>query len=272
MSILDLPQSQLTALSTHDQAKLRRRKILSRLGNVFLTLLVIAYLTLYGLILAERGRAKMPAQPLDAALEALGRLGSYIFQHPATYYWQKVESPALQLIAQTLANSVVLLSISLLVAILLGIPLGIAGALSKRKSSSTFMLVLSVLGISTPSFLLAMLFLDHQHPGSQLVRYQGAAVRRIWVGRPYGTYPSWFWQCVPVAQIAQVTYVSMANILTEDYLRTARAKGLPWRIIRDRHALRNILIPILTTLGTSLRFSLASLPVVEFFFAWPGVG
>lgn len=271
MSTLNLPQSELTALSTHDQAKLRRRKILSRLGNVFLTLLVIAYLTLYGLILAERGRAKLPALPLNAAWEALVRLGNYIFQHPSTYYWQKVESPALQLIAQTLANSVLLLSISLLVAILLGIPLGIAGALSKRKSSATFMLVLSVLGISTPSFLLAMLFwiLNIQvHNWFDIKVLPSAGFG--WDA--HMVLPVLVLAMRPLAQIAQVTYVSMANILKEDYLRTARAKGLPWRIIRDRHALRNSLIPILTTLGTSLRFSLASLPVVEFFFAWPGVG
>ncbi len=76
----------------------------------------------------------------------------------------------------------------------------------------------------------------------------------------------------PLAQIAQITYVSMSEVLREDYIRTARAKGLPWRVVRNRHAMRNVLIPILTTLGTSLRFSLASLPVVEYFFAWPGVG
>lgn len=54
--------------------------------------------------------------------------------------------------------------------------------------------------------------------------------------------------------------------------RTARAKGLASRVVIGRHALRNILIPVLTTLGTSLRFSLASLPVVEVFFVWPGAG
>jgi ABC-type dipeptide/oligopeptide/nickel transport system permease component len=271
LSIIDLPQSQLAVLSTHDQAKLRRRKILGRLGTVLLTLLVIAYLTLYGLILAERGRAKLPAQPLSAAWEALSRLGGYIIHHPTTYYWQKVESPAFQLIAQILANSVVLLSISLLVAILLGVPLGIAGALSKRKSSATFMLILSVLGISTPSFLLAMLFwiINIQVHNWFNIKVLPSA------GFGWDTHmvlPVLVLAMRPLAQIAQVTYVSMANILNEDYLRTARAKGLPWRLIRDRHALRNILIPILTTFGTSLRFSLASLPVVEFFFSWPGVG
>jgi peptide/nickel transport system permease protein len=75
-----------------------------------------------------------------------------------------------------------------------------------------------------------------------------------------------------MAQIAQVTYVTLSDVLGEDYIRTATAKGLPARIVRDRHALRNILIPILTTIGTSLRFSLASLPVVELFFDWPGIG
>jgi peptide/nickel transport system permease protein len=76
----------------------------------------------------------------------------------------------------------------------------------------------------------------------------------------------------PLAQIAQVTYVSLTDVFQQDYIRTARSKGLHERVVRYKHALTNVLIPMLTTIGASLRFSLASLPVVELFFQWPGVG
>ena len=60
--------------------------------------------------------------------------------------------------------------------------------------------------------------------------------------------------------------------MEEDYIRTAFAKGLSFRRTVNVHALRNIAVPVLTALGVSLRFSLSTLPVVEFFFAWPGMG
>jgi peptide/nickel transport system permease protein len=76
----------------------------------------------------------------------------------------------------------------------------------------------------------------------------------------------------PLAQITSVTYLTTRNILAEDYVRTARAKGLKSRVVHRRHVLRNGLIPILTAVVTSLRHALASLPVVEYFFVWLGVG
>lgn len=76
----------------------------------------------------------------------------------------------------------------------------------------------------------------------------------------------------PIAQIARVTFVSVSDVLAQDYVRTARSKGLREMAVMLHHVIRNAAIPILTTVGLSLRFSLSSLPVVEFFFGWPGVG
>jgi peptide/nickel transport system permease protein len=247
------------------------RVILSRFASILLTLLIIGFMTLFGLILAERGRARIPANPLNAAGEAVVRLGQYIFQHPATYFWNKETYPALRLVLDTLGNSVALISLSLILAIIIGVPLGILLALSRRKVTSTIMLSLSILGISTPSFLLAMVFWIvniqvHNMFNIQVLPAAGFGLDAHLV------LPVLVLAMRPLAQVAQVTYVTLSDTLKQDYLRTARAKGLPWHIIRNRHALRNTLIPILNTLGTSLRFSLASLPVVEYFFDWPGVG
>jgi len=251
---------------------LRRFRVVSRrLVTSLATLLIIAYLTLFGLAMAERGREGLPAEPLSAASEALWRTFTYITDHPATYYWDKYEIPAFRLVATTFGRSAGLLLVSLGVATALGVPLGIAVALARRKGGASLVLLLSVLGVSTPSFLLAMLL--------WVVNIQ--VHRRFDVPALPPTGFGWDFHLVmpvlvlaarPLAQIAQVTYISLSEILGEDYIRTARAKGLHWRAVRDQHALPNVLIPILTTLGTSLRFSLASLPVVEYFFIWPGVG
>jgi ABC-type dipeptide/oligopeptide/nickel transport system permease component len=245
--------------------------VLRRLGAVLVTLLVIAYLALFGLIMAERGREGLPAEPLSAAGQALGRTAAYVTDHPTTYYWSSYNSPAIELVAQTFGHSAGLLFVSLVLAVALGVPLGIAVALRRRKGGAALVLLLSVLGVSTPSFLLAMLFWV---ANTQLNRRFGIpALPPTGFGwDAHLVMPALVLAARPLAQIAQVTYVSLSEVLGEDYIRTARAKGLSWRMVRNRHAMRNILIPILTTLGTSLRFSLASLPVVEYFFIWPGVG
>ena len=247
------------------------RLIGRRIFNVLSTLLVIAYLTSWGLILAERGRDHLPAQSLQAAWEALVRVGNYLIHHPQTYYWHKENVAALQVVSETLKASAGLLVLSLILAFAIGLPLGLTAALAKRKTSSALVMLFSVLGISTPSFLFAMFLW----------------VVNIWVHRTFDitVLPSggfgWDAHMImpiivlamrPLAQIAQVTYVTMRDILGQDYIRTAYSKGLNWRLVRNVHALPNILIPILTTLGSSLRYSLASLPVVEVFFEWQGVG
>lgn len=235
------------------------------------TLLVIAYLTSWGLILAERGREHLPAQPFQAAWQALVRVAVYLFNHPSTYYWHKESAPTLQVVAETLKTSAGLLLISLGVALMIGLPLGMISALAKRKSSAALMMLISVIGISTPSFLVGMLL--------WMVNIWAHRTFHIQVlpagGFGWDTHllmPAVVLAMRPLAQIAQVTYVTVSDILKQDYIRTAYSKGLSWRMVRDVHTLPNILIPILTTLGSSLRFSLASLPVVEVFFNWPGVG
>ena len=247
------------------------RAVLRRLGVSLATLLIIAWLTLFGLIMAERGRMGLPAEPLSAAGEGMLRTVTYLTDHPTTYYWDRYEVSAFELVATTFGRSAGLLLISLGLAAALGVPLGIAVALARRKGGASLVLLLSILGVSTPSFLLAMLF--------WAINIQMHRWLDISVLPPTGfgwdahlVMPALVLAARPLAQIAQVTYVSLSEVLGEDYIRTARAKGLHQRVVRNRHALRNVLIPILTTLGTSLRFSLASLPVVEYFFVWPGVG
>lgn len=247
------------------------RQVGRRVANAVMTLAIIAYITSLGLILADRGRQHLPAQPLDAAWHALGRTAAHFFNHPATYYWHREELPAFGLVAETLMNSAGLLLLSLLAAAILGVSLGMAAALSRRKIAAATIMLFSVLGISTPSFLLGMILWVANisvHKQFDITVLPSAGFG--WDG--HMVMPALVLAARPLAQIAQVTYISLSEVLRQDYIRTANSKGMPWRMVRNRHAIRNVFIPILTTLGASLRFSLASLPVVELFFDWPGVG
>ncbi len=241
-------------------------------GNTIVTLTVIAYLSLFVLMLAERGRAHLPAQPLSTAGEAFIRLFNYLFHHPQIYAWQHLDAGAFSLVFRTFINSAGLLLLAIAFAAFVGVFLGIIAALSRGRIASSLVLTFSVLGMSTPSFLFAML----------LWIFNIQVIQRSfgWKALPPTGFgwdlhllmPALVLAARPMAQIAQVTYISLREILGEDYIRTAHSKGLPKRLVYIRHALRNILIPVLTTVGTSLRYSIASLPVVEFFFIWPGIG
>jgi peptide/nickel transport system permease protein len=249
------------------------RVMFRRVGATLAILLVITWLTLFGLILAERGRAGLPAKPPEAALQALGRTAAYVIEHPATYYWHRQDVSALDLVLTLFSRSAGLLLVALGVAAIVGVPLGMAMALSRRQIVAPLALLLSILGVSTPSFLLAMLFWVINIQAYRLLGLESALLPPTGFGWDlHMVMPALVLAARPLAQVVQVTYVSLSSVLREDYVRTAQSKGLAERVVLGRHALRNVLIPVLTTLGTSLRFSLASLPVVEYFFVWPGVG
>lgn len=235
------------------------------------TLLGIAFLTIFGLGMAERGRQGLPTDVLNSAGQAVAQTAAYLYAHPLTYLWHHTQQPAFKLVGDTFINSAALLLAALGLAVLIGVPLGMAAAIGKRRAGTVLALLVSILGISTPSFLLAMFLWV---VNIQMHRTFNIAVLPT-VGFGFDAHmvmPALVLAARPLAQVAQITYVSLAEVLQTDYVRTARAKGLLRRLVYFRHAFRNLWIPILTTLGTSLRFSLASLPVVEYFFNWPGVG
>ena len=267
------PEAEETLLGPK-RAPLIRRALggfVKRLVAMAGTLLGIAYLTIFGLGMAERGRQGLPTDVLNSAGQAVAQTAAYLYAHPLTYLWHHTQQSAISLVGNTFVNSAVLLLIALGVAVVIGVPLGTAAAIGKRRAGTLLALLISVLGISTPSFLLAMFLWV---VNIQMHRTFNIAVLPT-VGFGFDAHmvmPALVLAARPLAQVAQITYVSLAEVLQTDYVRTARAKGLRRQLIYFRHAFRNLWIPILTTLGTSLRFSLASLPVVEYFFNWPGVG
>ncbi len=247
------------------------RIALRRFGTSLLVLVGIAYLASFGLLMAERGRAGLPAQPATALVESVRQVVEYALHHPATYYMAKQDQAWWSVAGTAFLRSSALLFLSLAVATLLGMPLGVWAATRRRRTGSASIITLSMLGVSTPSFLLAMLFWV-----TDFKIYRMTGVNPL---PPTGfgwdlhmVMPVLVLATRPLAQVAQITYVTLSEALSQDYVRTALSKGLSRGGAVWQHALRNVWIPVLTTIGTSLRFSLASLPVVESFFLWPGLG
>lgn len=131
--------------------------LLKRISNAILIFLAIAFLTLTGIFLAEQGKQGAPVSFFMVLQEGIRRTFSYFIHHPSTYSWHKENVPSIKVVGELFLNSAGLLLTSLLVASTLGILFGLAAALTRRKKIAPVILLTSVLGISTPSFLMAML-------------------------------------------------------------------------------------------------------------------
>ncbi len=156
--------------------------------------------------------------------------------------------------------------ITLIIAVISGIILGIVAALRHNGFIDYVAMTFAVLGISIPNFVMATMLI------------QQIAVN--WELLPVATWQSWRHMILPtlalatgpMAIIARLTRSSMLEVLTQDYIRTARAKGLsPWKIV-FKHALRNALLPVVTILGTLAAGILTGTFVIEQIFAIPGMG
>ena len=174
-------------------------------------------------------------------------------------------------LGRALPKSLGLLAFALLLAALVGLILGISAALRRASRFSELLLFVSVLGTSTPSFFAAMLLIWfatwlYQTTSTQIVPISGFG----WDA--HLILPALVLAARPAAVVTRLSYNALVEILESDYIRTATAKGLTPNLILLRHVLRNAGVPILTTVGVSLRFSLAILPIVEYIFNWPGIG
>lgn len=152
------------------------------------------------------------------------------------------------------------------VAVVSGISLGVLAALRHNGWIDYFAMGFAVLGISIPNFILATFLI--QEFAVNLGWFPAATWRTAW----HMVLPITALATTPMAVIARLTRSSMLETLTQDYIRTAKAKGLsPWQVV-VRHALRNALMPVVTLLGTLLASILTGTFVIEKIFAIPGMG
>ncbi|MFE6168577.1 ABC transporter permease [Viridibacillus arvi] len=156
--------------------------------------------------------------------------------------------------------------ITILVAVLSGVTLGTLAALRHNGIIDYFAMTFAVIGISIPNFILATLLI--QIFAGEL-KWLPAAT---WQSPLHMILPTLALATGPMAIIARLTRSSMLEVLTQDYIKMARAKGLkPSRII-IRHALRNAMMPVVTIMGTMLAGILTGTFVIERIFAIPGMG
>lgn len=177
--------------------------------------------------------------------------------------------PVLGIIKEMFPVSAKVGSLALLWAVLLGIPLGCLAAFKRGTWIDSFLRVLCTIGISMPGFVVATLLL-HTFCG-------GVEGIKVFPALFDGTPQSYVLPCValgfyPMCYLSRQTRTSMLDAINQEYIKTARAKGLKNSKIIFKHALRNALIPVITYLGPQIAFTLCGGLVVETVFSIPGLG
>jgi len=196
----------------------------------------------------------------------------------------RTRQPVLIEIGQRLPNTIYLMSITILVALLIAIPIGIISALRQYSSFDITVTTFSFAGQAVPEFWLGLILIlifyawlknpftgDPLLPsgGIQSINISGFNIgdRIVHLILPVITGAlGW------IAWYSRFLRSSMLEVIHKDYLRTARAKGLPNRMVLYKHALRNALIPIVTMLALDLPTIFGGAVFVEIIFSWPGMG
>jgi peptide/nickel transport system permease protein len=154
----------------------------------------------------------------------------------------------------------------------LGLWIGGVSALTKSRWLVLPLLALTIVGISTPSFVAALLLQVGELAFLHTFDRRLVSMAGLGWDFEHMFMPVVVLAALPLAYLTRAGHLALSRVMDEDYMRTAFSKGLTRRQAVNAHALRNAAIPILTAIGVSVRFSLSTLPVVEFFFAWPGMG
>lgn len=155
---------------------------------------------------------------------------------------------------------------AILIAIIIGIPAGILAGVKKDKWQDRAVNFFTTLGVAVPSFVVAALLI---YVLSTKLHLLPAA---MWNGWRYEIMPALALSGMPMSFIARLTRSSMLDILSQDYIKTARVKGLSWSRVLIKHALPNSLIPVVTYLGPMTASILTGSFVIETIFAIPGLG
>ena len=174
--------------------------------------------------------------------------------------------PAAEIVLAHVPATAQLALTGMVVALLIAIPLGVMAARNHGKAQDTLVLAIALLGQSVPVFWLGML---------AILLF---SVTLGWL--PTGGRGSWQHLILPALTLgwfanglmARLVRASMLEVLSQDYVRTARSKGLGERLVVLKHALRNAAIPVVTVAGLQLAAMMGGTVVTEIVFAWPGIG
>lgn len=259
------------------------RYILGRLGYTVLMLVGVVTVSFFLIraIPGDPARVMLGQRADEATLQALRQ--QYGFDKPLyVQYWRYLQRlivgdwgrsiasnrPVLHIIVERLPATALLAAVAMAIATVLGIALGVISALRANSWLDSAMMALAQFGISVPSIVMAIflaVLFGEILPWFPIAGYVDRGIE-------YLVLPAVTLGIRPLAIIARVTRSSMLDVLGQDYIRTAHAKGLPpWRVT-IYHALRNALNPVVTTVGTWFAGLLAGAYFVEYIFNWPGIG
>lgn len=206
--------------------------------------------------------------------------------------------PVLQELTERLPATLELLIAGMFIAILIGIPLGIAGARWQGAWPDTFVRIISIMGVSLPAFYLGLILQIVFFRNLELLPLSGRVDSGLRFTNPIDPITNFFlldtlltrnWvafkdvlmhlilpaltlSAYPIGLIARMTRASMLEVLQQDYIRTARAYGIQQRVVIYFYALKNAISPTLTVIGLTIAYALTGTFFVEVLFNWPGLG
>ena len=180
--------------------------------------------------------------------------------------------PVIEEVMAVLPWTIELTLLSLLIGTGVGVPLGVLAAVHRNRLPDYAARIASLLGLSFPPFVSAILLLLLFAIVFPLFPVISATQGSLTAWLQAITLPAINLGLITAAYITRVTRSAMLEVFSEDYVRTARAKGVPWRAVVWRHALRNALIPVITVVGLYLSILIGNSVLTEIVFNRPGLG
>lgn len=171
-----------------------------------------------------------------------------------------------EIYAERLPNTLKLFALALLISIVVGLPLGVMAALKRGKALASAIMGFAFIGYATPNFVLAIVMILVFSLKLHWLPSSGSMTLLHFL------MPAIVLAALMMAEIIRFTRNAMLEVMTQDYMRTARAKGLPNLTVIGKHALRNAAIPVVTVIGLQVAGMVARCVVVEAVFATKGIG
>ncbi len=257
-------------------------QVIPTLWGIFTVLFILAFLMPSDPLRAVLGEQyrRLPPEVVEGVREELGlndpfleRYGKFLGQMLRGDLGRSyvLSEDVIDIIAYRFPRTLQLMTGGMIVALFIGIPIGIISAEKQYSWVDHLLMFVSLIGVSMPVFwlaLIAQLLLTQEKYGIALFPVAGYEEGSL----IHMVLPSLVIGSQLTATLARITRNAMLDVRGQDYITTARAKGLQRRIVLGRHQLRNALIPIITVVGLDVGYLLGGSIVTETVFNWPGLG
>lgn len=257
------------------------RYIVKRILMMIPVLIAVSFVVYFLMDLAP-GDIVMSLAPQDATdkeiemlREELGMNGSVIERyirylgnllHGDMGMSLSLKRPVLEVFLERFPATLELALVATVITVIVSLPLGIAAATHHRSFVDGFSMVTAMIGVSMPGFWLGLLLIMFFSVQLGWLPSGGGG------GIAYLILPAVTLAAGQIGTLTRITRSSMLDVIRQDYLRTARAKGVSEKQVIRKHALKNALIPIITVFGSTLGNMLGGAVAIETVFSWPGIG